>query len=221
MKKIISVGAHPLDAELMGGPLLIKYAKAGAICTYVHVVQGRLTDKNATAEQNKEYKTKLLTEIETVAKALGGKSLCFNIDSSVMPSEKEFTIQIANYLRKENADLVITHFGGSYHPRHYFTFRCVTDAIKILRKEGYTTKLLYGENCEDLLGFIPQAYYELTKEEFDIWFNGLKNYTIFNGLVNTTPYQSYYSTMGIIRAKEVNSTNYVKAYMYPSMLEGI
>lgn len=30
IKRVISIGAHSLDAELMGGPLIIKYAKNGA-----------------------------------------------------------------------------------------------------------------------------------------------------------------------------------------------
>jgi hypothetical protein len=34
VKRIVSIGAHSLDAELMGGPLIIKYAKKmlSALC---------------------------------------------------------------------------------------------------------------------------------------------------------------------------------------------
>ena len=37
LKRVVSIGAHSLDAELMGGPLLLKYAKeaialAGGSC---------------------------------------------------------------------------------------------------------------------------------------------------------------------------------------------
>ena len=42
LKRVVSIGAHSLDAELMGGPLLLKYAKEGAHCTFIHVTQGRL-----------------------------------------------------------------------------------------------------------------------------------------------------------------------------------
>ena len=51
LKRVVSIGAHSLDAELMGGPLLLKYAKEGAHCTFIHVTQGRLEDPNATEEQ--------------------------------------------------------------------------------------------------------------------------------------------------------------------------
>ena len=39
-KRVVSIGAHSLDAELLGGPLVIKYAKQGSRCTLIHVTQG-------------------------------------------------------------------------------------------------------------------------------------------------------------------------------------
>ena len=41
VKRVMSIGAHSLDAELLGGPLLIRYAKAGAHVSCIHVTQGR------------------------------------------------------------------------------------------------------------------------------------------------------------------------------------
>ena len=49
-KRIISIGGHHLDAELMGGPILIKYAKKGAHITKINVTEGRLTSPTATNE---------------------------------------------------------------------------------------------------------------------------------------------------------------------------
>ena len=50
-KRVVSIGAHSLDAELLGGPLILKYAKQGSHCTLVHVTQGRLEDPDATEEE--------------------------------------------------------------------------------------------------------------------------------------------------------------------------
>ena len=44
IQRVVSIGAHSLDAELMGGPLILKYARQGAHCTLIHVTQGRLED---------------------------------------------------------------------------------------------------------------------------------------------------------------------------------
>jgi LmbE family N-acetylglucosaminyl deacetylase len=51
IKRVVSIGAHSLDAELMGGPLLLRYARQGAHVTCLHVTQGRLADPNATKEE--------------------------------------------------------------------------------------------------------------------------------------------------------------------------
>ena len=60
MKRVMSVGAHSLDAELLGGPLLLRYAKAGAHVSCIHVTQGRLEDPEATEEAKKAYLAELL-----------------------------------------------------------------------------------------------------------------------------------------------------------------
>ena len=72
LKRVVSIGAHSLDAELMGGPLLLKYAKEGAHCTFIHVTQGRLEDPNATEEAKQAYLKSLLDQNKRAAEALGG-----------------------------------------------------------------------------------------------------------------------------------------------------
>ena len=71
IKRVISVGAHSLDAELLGGPLLLKYAKRGARCTLVHVTQGRLEDPAATEEARAAYLGELLNQNKRAAERLG------------------------------------------------------------------------------------------------------------------------------------------------------
>lgn len=62
-KRVVSIGAHSLDAELLGGPLLLKYAKAGSHCTCIHVTQGRLEDPDATEEAKKPISSHFLNRI--------------------------------------------------------------------------------------------------------------------------------------------------------------
>ena len=71
-KRVVSIGAHSLDAELLGGPLVIKYAKQGSRCTLIHVTQGRLEDPNAAEEEKQAYLKSLLDQNQRAAKALGG-----------------------------------------------------------------------------------------------------------------------------------------------------
>ena len=217
--RIVSIGAHPLDAELMGGPMMIKYAGQGAVCTFVHVTKGRLTDLTATEEEKKAYEDALNDEIKGAAAHMGCDSFSMNYISAELPAVEEFTKIILEYLKREKVDCVITHARGTLHPRHYYTYEAVTQAVRILHGEGNPIQLYYGENCEDLIGFTPTVYTSMSDQQIKIWFEGLQNYKIFKGKVNDVPYYNYYHSMGTIRAIEAGSRGFVKAYMHGALVD--
>jgi LmbE family N-acetylglucosaminyl deacetylase len=219
IKRVISVGAHSLDAELLGGPLLLKYAKQGARCTLVHVTQGRLEDPAATEKAKTVYLGELLKQNKRAAERLGADSLWLGYVSASMPSTEEFTKRMAEYFAGEKADLVITHWRGSMHPRHINTHDAVTGAVKRLREQGNPLRLLYGETFEDLVGFIPQAYFGLDEAEVEQWFSALHEYQVFRGEVNDFPYLPYYRTNGKVRAIESGGRRFTVCYMYASLTE--
>lgn len=217
--RILSIGGHHLDAELMGGPLMIKYALQGAHCTFVNVTEGRLDRKDATEEEKENYLTNIRRENELVAKAMHCDCYNMKYTSGTLPDEETFISLLMDYIREEKVDLVITHWRGTMHPRHYYTYQTVTQAVLRLRKEGYNVQLLYGENCEDLIGFTPTCYVTVNDEIVDTWFKGLGNYTIFNGLVNDVPYKKYYTAQLKVRAIEGGCSSLVKAYMHAPLFD--
>lgn len=217
--RILSIGAHSLDAELLGGPLLIKQTKLGAHGTIVHVTQGRLEDPKATKEENDAYLESLKSQNFEAAKRMGCDVNSLGYLSSQLPDEETFIGLMVALFQKEQADLIITHSAGTMHRRHYYTHYTVTEAVKRCRKLGMKIDLLYGENCEDLVNFLPQYYVPMSKEEIETWFHGLRAYDIFQGKVNDTPYVAYYETMLQVRQIESGCTQPVKAYMYASLIE--
>jgi LmbE family N-acetylglucosaminyl deacetylase len=219
IKRVVSIGAHSLDAEILGGPLMLKYARQGAHCTFIHVTQGRLEDPDATEEAKNEYLQLLLDQNKHAAEKLGGDTIWLGYVSSNMPSLEVFSSNLERYFLEEQVDLVITHWRGSMHPRHINTHDAVTTAVKRLREKGHSIRLVYGENFEDLVGFIPQAYYKLDQEEIDQWFAGLSEYSVFRGEINNFPYKDYYSTIGNVRQIESNNDGFTVAYMYASLIE--
>lgn len=219
IKRVVSIGAHSLDAELLGGPLLLKYSENGAHCTCIHVTQGRLEDPNATQEEKDTYLAELLNQNKKAASKLGADTMWLGYVSSNMPSTVEFAERMEKYFIQEKVDLVITHWRGSMHPRHINTHDAVVLAVKNLRKKGNNIKLVYGETFEDLVGFIPQAYFVLSHEEVERWFSALKEYAVFCGKVNDFPYIQYYTSNGKVRQIESGSTGFTVNYMYASLIE--
>lgn len=219
IQRVVSIGAHSLDAELMGGPLVLKYAKQGAHCTLIHVTQGRLEDPAATEEAKQAYLKDLLTMNQKAAEKLGADTIWLGYVSNSMPSLEEFSQRMEHYFIDEKVDLVITHWRGSMHPRHINTHDAVVTAVKRLREKGNPIRLVYGETFEDLVGFIPQAYFTLNQEEIDQWYSAMQEYAVFRGEVNNFPYQQYYPTIGQVRQIESNNSGYTVAYMYASLIE--
>lgn len=219
IQRVVSIGAHSLDAELMGGPLVLKYARQGAHCTLIHVTQGRLEDPAATEEAKQAYLKDLLTMNQKAAEKLGADTIWLGYVSSNMPSLEDFAQRMEQYFVDEKVDLVITHWRGSMHPRHINTHDAVVTAVKRLREKGNPIRLVYGETFEDLVGFLPQAYFTLNPEEVTQWYDAMKEYAVFRGEVNDFPYQQYYPTIGKVRQIESNNSGYTVAYMYASLIE--
>lgn len=219
IQRVVSSGAHSLDAELMGGPLILKYARQGAHCTLIHVTQGRLEDPAATEEAKQAYLKDLLTMNQKAAEKLGADTIWLGYVSSNMPSLEDFAQRMEQYFVDEKVDLVITHWRGSMHPRHINTHDAVVTAVKRLREKGNPIRLVYGETFEDLVGFLPQAYFTLNPEEVTQWYSAMKEYAVFRGEVNDFPYQQYYPTIGKVRQIESNNSGYTVAYMYASLIE--
>lgn len=219
IQRVVSIGAHSLDAELMGGPLILKYARQGAHCTLIHVTQGRLEDPAATKEAKQQYLKDLLTMNQKAAEKLGADTIWLGYVSSNMPSLEDFAQRMEQYFVDEKVDLVITHWRGSMHPRHINTHDAVVTAVKRLREKGNPIRLVYGETFEDLVDFLPQAYFTLNPEEVTQWYDAMKEYAVFRGEVNDFPYQQYYPTIGKVRQIESNNSGYTVAYMYASLIE--
>ena len=219
IQRVVSIGAHSLDAELMGGPLILKYARQGAHCTLIHVTQGRLEDPAATEEAKQAYLKDLLTMNQKAAEKLGADTIWLGYVSSNMPSLEDFAQRMEQYFVDEKVDLVITHWRGAMHPRHINTDDAVVPAVKRLREKGNPIRLVYGETFEDLVGFLPQAYFTLNPEEVTQWYGAMKEYAVFRGEVNDFPYQQYYPTIGKVRQIESNNSGYTVAYMYASLIE--
>ena len=203
----------------MGGPLILKYARQGAHCTLIHVTQGRLEDPAATEEAKQAYLKDLLTMNQKAAEKLGADTIWLGYVSSNMPSLEDFAQRMEQYFVDEKVDLVITHWRGSMHPRHINTHDAVVTAVKRLREKGNPIRLVYGETFEDLVGFLPQAYFTLNPEEVTQWYDAMKEYAVFRGEVNDFPYQQYYPTIGKVRQIESNNSGYTVAYMYASLIE--
>lgn len=211
MGKLASFGAHALDAELMAGPYLIKRKlENNDDFVFVHMTRGERGNKNKSPE---EYGKQLEGEMQNVANTMGGTAIWTGYVAGALPDRETIVKDFMKIIKDENITTVITHWRGSLHERHILCHDTVTDAVNRLNNSGYSVDLFYGENCEDLNGFIPELYIQFDQKIMETWIKGLNEYELFRGNVLTVPYYDYYTTMAKMRGIEKGILPYSRAFM--------
>lgn len=215
-KHMIIFGAHALDAELMGGPAAIKYVADGNTAKFIHLTRG---ERNPHKDPE-QFGPQIEIEMQEVAAAMNAAAEWMGYPGGHFPSNETVLNDMVKMIRSEKPTVVITHWSGSLHPRHTLTHELVNEAVKLSEDSKYDTGqephkvsfLFYGENCEDLNGYIPQIYIEI-EDILEQWMGAVKKYELFSGEIANVPYEDYYRSMATIRAIEAGNQKMSKTYM--------
>ena len=165
------------------------------------------------------YAKQLMDEMKKSAQLLNSRCIWMGYRAGLIPEGEAGANDICKVLRKISADVVITHWKGSYHPRHVLTHQnvlngCIMSGNHSIKNEyqPYEVKtILFGENMEDQEGFTPDIYVDTTVYNKK-WLEALNSYQLFREHVNKYPYKEFYTSNSILRGIEVG-VNKAKAFM--------
>ena len=193
--KLLVVGAHAMDAELLGGALAAKTVKQGETAHLLHLTRGERGHPTLDADA---FARQLDVEMEAASRLLG---VSFRWAGVVAPLAKAEMSQLSNLifavLRELRPTFVVTHWIGSWHPSHVRAHTAVRQAVAACREAGQAIDLLYGENCEDLLGFVPSGFADVSAA-VDEWRRAVRAYELFrlsepdSAANSPVPYANYY-----------------------------
>lgn len=128
--RILVVGAHPDDAEVHCGGMLVKWAEAG------HAV-GMLSVTDGGAGHHRQSGALLVRRRQEEAKAaaalIGASSHTLGAVDGGLEPVLEYRIRLIRFIREFQADVVITNRLQDYHPDHRYTAQLVQDAAFCLR----------------------------------------------------------------------------------------
>jgi len=222
----MAIGAHAFDAEVMSGGLLAKLTSHGHCATLVHMTLGERGDPSKKPET---YARQLEKELQEAAHILGSQARWMGYPAGQVPISDEVALSLCAAIRELKPDLVITHWRGSWHPRHVATHYNVVRAARLAADESVkcghpahrVRELYFGENCEDLDGFRPSIYFDI-RQVYDLWLDALACYELFCRSVGRhggsrdaslgIPYSSYYRSMARVRGLESGFV-YAQAFM--------
>jgi LmbE family N-acetylglucosaminyl deacetylase len=216
--KIVVIGAHAGDCEVMTGSVVAQHTAAGGAATFVHLTLG---ERGHPSRSSDAYGAQKREEAHTAAEAVGAQVRILPFRDGDLVGDRETKHAVAEIIRDERPEIVITHWAGSFHRDHAICHEIVCDAVFYAgladvwpdRRNHLIRALYFGENWEDARGFHPDLYVDTT-DGHEQWLGALQAYELFRGGLSSFPYVSYYAALATVRGAECGCT-YAKAFAVP------
>ncbi|MBM3700325.1 MAG: PIG-L family deacetylase [Actinobacteria bacterium] len=165
--RILAIGAHPDDIELLCAGTLVLYHQKGHEVYICHVCDG---NKGSMIYNSKELAKIRRNEAINSAKLIGANSIWAGISDGEVVLDLGSREKIIDVIRQANPDLIITHSPDDYHSDHVNVSRLVFEATYLanlkLWKTNYPSsdRLPYLYYMDTLAGvnFIPSEYVNIS-----------------------------------------------------------
>lgn len=136
--KILAIGAHPDDIEIVCAGTLVKCRQRGDSVTVSHLSQGNLghmvipPEELIPIRENEAKRAGAIAGIEVIS---GGMK-----DLEIYDNNKASRDIVVDIIRYVNPDVIITHNSDDYMPDHTAVSRLVFDACFTATLPNYPTK---------------------------------------------------------------------------------
>lgn len=165
--KVLAIGAHPDDVELLCAGTLARFARDGNEVFICHLCDGNKGSLTHTSSELAEIRRQ---EAINSAKVIGATSIWGGLSDGEVVLDLDGRSKVIDVIRQSDPDLIITHSPGDYHSDHVNTSKLVFEATYLanlkLWKSDYdaSTKLPYLYYMDTLAGinFEPQEYVDIT-----------------------------------------------------------
>ena len=165
--RILAVGAHPDDLEILCGGTLAKYAKAGHHVTMAVATNGEVGSPTLPKEEIAEIRRQ---EASASAAVIGADFMWINYPDEFLYSTEESRLRFLNVVRKAQPDVILTHAPTDYHPDHrmagqiIWDIRVMTTVPNIKTEEPPTPKIpeIYYFDTIAGIDFVPQYYVDIS-----------------------------------------------------------
>ncbi|MHA1792864.1 MAG: PIG-L deacetylase family protein [Promethearchaeota archaeon] len=127
--KVLIIGAHPDDADLLTGGLALKLRARGHKVKYVAATNG---DMGHFKERDILLAARRFHEAKASAEQLGVEYDTLNIEDGDVWVNRENLRKFVRCIREYAPDLIITHRPQDYHKDHRYTGQLVMDASYML-----------------------------------------------------------------------------------------
>jgi len=165
--KVLAIGAHPDDIEILCAGTLVRFAREGHEIFMCHLCDGNKGSATHTSEEIAKIRRE---EAIQSAKVIGATSIWGGLSDGEVVVDLKSRGKVIDVIRQADPDLIITHCPDDYHSDHLNTSKLVFEAtylanLKLWKSDyGPSTKLPYLYYMDTLAGinFVPQEYVDIT-----------------------------------------------------------
>jgi N-acetylglucosamine malate deacetylase 1 len=151
VKRVLAVGAHPDDVEILCSGTLARFSELGA-----HVCIAIATDGTAghMLIPPQELAGIRRDEASQAASVIGAELHTLDFPDELLFDDRETRLRFVDVIRETRPDLIMTHAPEDYHPDHRATSRIVFNASFIAGLPNIRTKFPAHP------GVAPLAYFD-------------------------------------------------------------
>lgn len=198
-RTVLAIGGHIGDMDLTAGPTLAKMVLDGDRAIIVACTYG---ERGHPALSPDEYRVQKVREGEQFAADIGAEFRVLDYSDGFLPDDDEAAGQLADIIRAEKPDIIITHWTKSIH-RDHERAAIIAERARFLASLSVDSPLgrhgvkqfLHADNWEDAEGFQPDLYVPIPQEAFDIWRAAIQNQAFARGETYGFRYIDYYTAM--------------------------
>ena len=165
--RVLAVGAHPDDLEILCGGTLAKYAKAGHQVTMAVLTNGNVGHPDIDLPEMVRIRRQ---EFENAAAIIGAATIWMDVDDEMSVVDLPSRLLMVDVLREAAPDVVLTHSELDYHVDHRNTSQIVFEAaplacvhnIKRALPQIDKQPLIYHFDTLGAIGFMPTEYVDIS-----------------------------------------------------------
>ncbi len=201
---LMAIAAHPGDALFTMGGAIAQHVEGGGRGVFVSLTLGEKgAPANITVDRYGEMQRVASLK---AAKMLGAEFELLTYPDAEIPFKDQAALAVCDLVRQYKPEIVITHWGGSWHKDHQNCHLLVRDALfysdlsAMNRKHPPHTvrKLFFADNWEDADNFKPDTYLDITNVA-DRWLKACDAYPMWRGQTGFFRYNDYYSSLAVMR----------------------
>lgn len=148
--RIMGVGAHPDDLELLCGGTLARYVEQGDHVTMCHIARG---DRGAASGDRATVTATRRGEAAAAAASIGAEYLGLDVpDGEVNASDEAQKALVVEAIRIARPDVIITHSPGDYMEDH-------NQASELAFSASFLATLPLYETASPAIGTVPALMY--------------------------------------------------------------